>query len=131
MPTICYTPEKLTHENAKPFPKVAAFTAGELHIDKAGNQPIDPIIWNKVRNSENFKERIEQLIDRGVLEVIDESDKPTLAGRTPAKALAMVKDTYDVGLLKLWKEQEPTPHIAKAIDAQLTILTPPPEKKAS
>jgi hypothetical protein len=132
MPTINYTPEKLTHERATPFPKVAPFVAGELFLGNPGIQVVDAITWEKTLKSPEFGDRIQMYLDRGVLTIEDESEKPSLSSRNPTQAIALVKETYDKKLLEAWQRDEARPTVIKVLEAQITTLTPPPvDKKAS
>jgi hypothetical protein len=130
MPTVNYSPEKLTHTRATPFPKIAPFTAGDLFLGSPGVQVVDPIIWEKTLKSPEFGDRIQAYIDRGVLTVIDNTDRPSLASRNPTEAITLVKDTFDKKLLDGWREDEARPSVIKALDAQIETLTPPTKKVA-
>jgi hypothetical protein len=124
MPLIDYKPEVLTHSNS-PDKRVAPLSAGELIFAVPGGQVIDRTIWNKALKSGEYGEKLNEYIARGVLTVLDESDKPTLNDLNPTVALVRVKDCFDLELLTAWREDEARPTIVRALEAKLKELTPP------
>jgi hypothetical protein len=89
-------------------------------------------LFGKTLNSPEFGYRIQMYLDRGVLTIEDESEKPSLSSRNPTQAIALVKETYDKKLLEAWQRDEARPTVIKVLEAQITTLTPPPvDKKAS
>jgi hypothetical protein len=128
MPLIDYKPEVLTHPNSSDK-RVAPFGAGELFFSVAGPQVIDRTLWNNTLKSEEYGEKMHEYLDRGVFVVLDNDDHPSLKDDNPTKAVALVKDCFDLKLLEAWREDESRPTVIKALEAKIKDLTPPPSKK--
>jgi hypothetical protein len=129
MPLIDYKPEVLTHKSS-PDKRVAALGAGDLVFALPGAQLVDRTLWDWSLKSQEYGEKLNEYIARGVLTLLDDSDKPTLDGLNPTVALQRVKDCFDLDLLTAWREDEARPTLTRALDAKIKELTPPPKKDA-
>lgn len=76
---------------------------------------------------------IAKLLEDGVFEEFEESKEASkdLSTFVEKKAIALVKETYDLDLLKAWKETELRAKVFKAIESQILEMTPPPPKEAA
>jgi hypothetical protein len=128
MPLVNYKPEVLTHPNSNDK-RVAPFGAGELFFPVAGSQVVDRTLWNKTLKSEEYGEKMHEYLDRGVFIVEDNDDHPSLRDDSPTRAVALVKDCFDLKLLEAWREDEARPTVIKVLEAKIKDLTPPPTKE--
>jgi hypothetical protein len=128
MPLIDYNPEALTHPRS-PDKRVAPLSAGELIFSLPGAQPVDRILWNKTIKSPEYGEKLNEYIDRGVLTIVADDERPSLAGMNPTQAAKLVKDCFDLELLEHWREDEVRATLSRLLDAKIKELTPPPAEK--
>ena len=129
MPLIDYKPEALTHPNSADR-RVAPLMAGRLHFPVAGPQVIPATIWNEAIKSQEYGEKLSEYLSRGVLTILEkDSENPTLKDETPSKAVALIKECFDIKLLEAWQADEARPTVIKALELKIKELTPPPAKE--
>ena len=80
--------------------------------------------WDDLKNIPTTWGIVESLIEEGVIRIISESSKnetdstPKLPNNV-AQAIALIKKTFSLQLLNLWKESDIRPGVQKAIELQL------------
>lgn len=77
-----------------------------------------------------FKQKWEQMLDMGVVQLLDTPAVPEEEKEPPlpdnlTKAVSRIKETGNVQLLERWKVADERPGVQKAIDAQLLKINPP------
>lgn len=72
---------------------------------------------------------LHELKDIEKLEVADSASEPSLEGYSVADAVKIIEETYDVALLKRWRDEDSRKGVEKAIAAQLDVLEPPTKEK--
>lgn len=79
--------------------------------------------WDAIKQLPIVWEIVESLLGEGVLRIISESKEETdSAPKLPenmAQAIALIKKTFSLELLNIWKESDIRPGIQKAIDLQI------------
>jgi hypothetical protein len=97
-------------------------------VFKVGINKVENEVWAELVKIQLIK----SAIDAGELVVTvenDDEDVVSLKELTQNKAMAVVKATFDIELLKKWQENESRVIINKAIDSQLKLMDLSPEKE--
>lgn len=74
--------------------------------------------WEKIKDHPHVKQKIED----GEIEIL-KTGVDSLSEIQPAKAVEIVKDTLDYGLLKKWEANESRKKVSEAISLQIQKLT--------
>lgn len=104
---------------------------------KPGTNKVSASWWSNAKKHKTVAKRLEL----GMLEVVNEgvddidlgidgdegAESADISGLNAREAISVIKETFDLKLLKAWAETESRATVTRAIDAQIEIMTAEPE----
>jgi hypothetical protein len=88
-------------------------------ILRPGKDEYNPTEWKKVLQNPYLAKQIQRRIDNRVIVIFNELDETDLRDYNVTEAAAIIADTFDIDLLKRWKDADTRKGVLRDIDEQI------------
>jgi hypothetical protein len=91
-----------------------------------GRKDVNPTDWKRALANPTLKAKVEEKKRLGIIIIESESHAgQSLKEKTVPDAIAVIKDTFDLDLLKEWRDNDERKGVAHALEEQLAKIEQP------